>query len=271
MGFCVGSLGFYIELQCIRIISIQKYMNTLTNLPDLLGLHIGNPLGVTHLAMLIAIFVVVAVMAVFNHQIRYRDGGRFYPVLYTLFGVSLVAVFYYVFQADLPKVDGVACVGWYCRSSVVGMAWSVVGMVLTLWVSFQLFIATMQIVAQISVEAGMSLEEKRWKEWKWGLAIVLFCVSVTGIVFEINRTAGSWAFIIGAVITVAFVIFKIVRDTIYCHSFPWALLIGAAFLLGTVASMALFIELIHSCVYLIVFLVAFFSLAKARKKKPSKK
>ena len=59
MGFCVGSLGFYIELQCIRIISIQKYMNTLTNLPDLLGLHIGNPLGVTHLAMLIAIFVVV--------------------------------------------------------------------------------------------------------------------------------------------------------------------------------------------------------------------
>ena len=246
-------------------------MNTLTNLPDLLGLHIGNPLGVTHLAMLIAIFVVVAVMAVFNHQIRYRDGGRFYPVLYTLFGVSLVAVFYYVFQADLPKVDGVSCVGWYCRSSVVGMAWSVVGMVLTLWVSFQLFIATMQIVAQISVEAGMSLEEKRWKEWKWGLGIVLFGVAVAGIAFEINKNVGSWALFITALLTVAFVIFKIVRDTIYCGKFLWALLIGLVFLLGTAASMALFLEVIHACVYLVVFLVTFLSMAKARKKKPSKK
>ena len=221
--------------------------------------------------MLIAILVLVAVMAVFNHQIRYRDRARFYPVLYSLFGVSLLAVFYYVFQSDLPKVDGVPCIGWYCRSSVVGTGWAVLGMVLTLWVSFQLFIATMQIVAQLSVEAGMSLVEKRWKEWKWGLAIVLFCVSVTGIIFEINRNAGSWAFLVGSILTVAFVVFKIIRDTLYCGSFPWALLIGAAFLLGTVASMALFIELVHSCVYLIVFLVAFFSLDKARKKKPSRK
>lgn len=246
-------------------------MRTLTNLPDLLGLHIGNPLGIPPLAMLIAIFVVVAVMAVFNRQIRYRDGGRFYPVLYTLFGVSLLTVFYYVFQTDLPKLDGVPCIGWHCRSSIVGMTWAVVGTVLTLWVSFQLFIATMQIVAQLSVEAGMSLEEKRWKEWKWGLAIVLFVVSATGIVFAINRTTGSWVFLVGSILTVAFVIFKIVRDTIYCGNFLWALLIGATFLLGTVASMALFIEVVHACVYLIVFLVAFFSLAKARKKKPAKK
>lgn len=140
-------------------------MNTLTNLPDLLGLHIGNPLGLTPLAMLIIIFVVVGVMTAFNHQIRYRDGGRFYPVLYTLFGVSLVAVFYYVFQSDLPKIGDTACIGWHCRSSLVGgVAWAIVGIVATTLVSFGLFIATMQIVAQLSVEAGMSLEEKRWKE-----------------------------------------------------------------------------------------------------------
>ena len=247
-------------------------MSTLTNLPDLLGLHFGNPLGLTPLAMLIIIFVVVGVMTYFNHQIRYRDGGRYYPVLYTLFGVSLVAVFYYVFQADLPKIEDTACIGWHCRSSLVGgVAWAVVGIVLTSIVSFGLFIATMQIVAQVSVEAGMSLEEKRWKEWKWGLGIVLFGMAVTGIAFEINHNIGSWALLVTALATVAFVIFKIVRDTIYCHNFLWALLIGVVFLLGTAASMVLFLEVIHACVYLTIFLVAFLAMAKARKKKPAKK
>ena len=247
-------------------------MSTLTNLPDLLGLHFGNPLGLTPLAMLIIIFVVVGVMTYFNHQIRYRDGGRYYPVLYTLFGVSLVAVFYYVFQADLPKIEDTACIGWHCRSSLVGgVAWAVVGIVLTSLVSFGLFIATMQIVAQLSVEAGMSLEEKRWKEWKWGLGIVLFGMAVTGIAFEINQNIGSWALLVTALATVAFVIFKIVRDTIYCHNFLWALLIGVVFLLGTAASMVLFLEVIHACVYLTIFLVAFLAMAKARKKKPAKK
>lgn len=247
-------------------------MNTLTNLPDLLGLHIGNPLGLSPLAMLIIIFVVVSVMTVFNHQIRYRDGGRFYPVLYSLFGVSLLAVFYYVFQADLPKIGDKACIGWHCRSLLAGgTTWAIVGIALTTIVSFGLFIATMQIVAQLSVEAGMSLEEKRWKEWKWGLAIVLLGVSVAGIAFEIDHTVGSWALLVTALITVAFVIFKIVRDTLYCGNFLWALLIGVVFLLGTAASMALFLEVIHACVYLTIFLAAFLAMAKARKKKPAKK
>ena len=246
-------------------------MNTLSNLPDLLGLHFGNPLGLSPLAMLIIIFVVVSVMTVFNHQIRYNDGGRFYPTLYTLFGVALVAVFYYAFQADLPKLDDNACIGWHCRSSIVGLTWAIVGIALTIFASFCLFIATMQIVAQLSVEAGMSLEEKRWKEWKWGLAIVLFGISVAGIAFEINKTVGSWGLLVTSLLTVAFVIFKIVRDTLYCGNFLWALLIGIVFLLGTAASMMLFLEVTHACVYLIVFLVAFFAMAKARKKKPAKK
>ena len=201
-------------------------MNSLINLPDLLGLHIGNPLGLTPLAMLIIILVVVVVMDTFNHWIRYRNGDRYYPVLYTLFGVSLVAVFYYVFQADLPKIEENACIGWHCHSSLVGLVCAIVGIVMTTLVSFGLFIATMQIVAQLSVEAGMSLEEKRWKEWKWGLAMVLFGVAVTGVSFEVNKTVGGWALLVTALVTVAFVIFKIVRDTIYCGKFLWALLIG---------------------------------------------
>ena len=246
-------------------------MDKIANLPDLLGFHINNPLGLSPLAMLIVIFVVVSVMTVFNHFIRYRDKSQFYPVLYSLFGVSLLAVFYYVFQADLPIVDGHASIGWYCHSSLVGgIFWAVVGIILTTVVSFGLFIATMQIVAQVSVEAGMSLQEKRWKEWKWGLAIVLLGISVTGIGYEIDHTFGGWAFFITALVTLAFVVIKIVRDTLYCHNFLWALLIGVVFLLGATASMTLFLDVIHACVYLVAFLAAFMSMAKARKKKVKK-
>ena len=246
-------------------------MNNLTNFPDLLGLHIGNPLGISPLAMLVVIAVLVCVMSVFNHQIRYCDGARFYPVLYTFLGLSLLMSFYYIFQADLPFLDGKPCIGWHCRSSLAGgLVWAIVGMVLTTLVSFGIFIATMQTVAQVSVEAGMSLQEKRWKEWKWGLAIVLLGVCVTGIAYEFSHTFAGWALVVTAVLTVAFTIFKIVRDTIYCGNFLWALLIGVVFLLGTCASMTLFLEVIHACVFLVVFLAAFMAQAKARKKKPKK-
>lgn len=245
-------------------------MDKLTNLPDLLGFHFGNPLGLCPWVMLVIIYVLVSTMTLFNHQIRYRDGARFYPTLYTLFGVSLLVVFYYVFQADLPMFEGKPNIGWHCEVSQVGLFWAIVGIVLTTVVSFGIFIATMQIVAQVSVEAGMSLQEKRWKEWKWGLAIVLLGVCVTGITYEFNRPVAGWAMVVTAVLTVAFTIFKIVRDTINCGNFFWALLIGLVFLLGTAASMALFLSVIHACVYLVAFLAAFMAQAKARKKKPQK-
>lgn len=247
-------------------------MDKLTNLPDLLGLHICNPLGLSPLAMLIIIFVLVCMMTLFNHQVRYCGRDRFYPVLYTLFGLSLAVVFYYVFQADLPQVEGKPSIGWYCHAPLAGgIVWAIIGIILTTVVSFGIFIATMQIVAQVSVEAGMSLEEKRWKEWKWGLAIVLLGVCVAGITYEFNRTFAGWALLVTAVLTVGFTIFKIVRDTMYCGNFFWALLIGLVFLLGTVASMTLFLDVIHACVYLVLFLAAFMAQAKARKKTPKDK
>lgn len=246
-------------------------MDKITNLPDLLGLHIGNPLDLTPLAMLIIILVLVIAMSLFNYQIRFRDGARFYPALYILFGLSLLAVFYYLFQSDLPQVDGKPCIGWHCYTTQAGgLGWAILGIVLTALVSFGIFIATMQIVAQVSVEAGMSLKEKRWKEWKTGLAIVLAGICISGIGYAISRPFAGWALVATAVLTLAYVIFKIVRDTIYCGNFLWALLIGLIFLLGTAASMALYLDIIHSCVYLVVFLAVFMAQAKARKKKAKK-
>ena len=101
--------------------------------------------------------------------------------------------------------------------------------------------------------------------------MVLFGVAVTGVSFEVNKTVGGWALLVTALVTVAFVIFKIVRDTIYCGKFLWALLIGVVFLLGTAASMALFLEVIHACVYLTMFLIVFLSMAKAKKRKTADK
>lgn len=246
-------------------------MDKITNFPDLLGLHIGNPLGISPVVMLVVILVLVSVMSVFNYQIRFRDGARYYPALYTLFGFSLLATFYYVFQADLPMIGGKPSIGWYCHTSLVGgLFWAIVGVILTTLVSFGIFIATMQIVAQLSVEAGMSLEEKRWKEWKWGLGIVLMGVCIAGITYEFARTFSGWTLALTALLTVVFCLFKIVRDTIYCGKFFWALLIGLVFFLGTVASMTLFLDVIHACVYLVVFLAGFMAQAKARKKKPRK-
>ncbi len=243
-------------------------MDKLTNLPDLLGIHIGNPLGLSPLAMLIIIFVLVSTMTFFNHQVRYCGKDSYYPALYTLFGLSLLAVFYYVFQADLPQLEGKPCIGWYCHERLAGGIYlAILGSVLTAVTSFGIFIATMQIVAQVSVEAGMSLEQKRWKEWKWGLAIVLIGVCVTGITYEFARPVAGWMMVITVVLTVAFAIFKIVRDTMNCGNFLWALLIGLVFLLGTAASMTLFLDVIHACVYLVLFLAAFMAQAKARKKK----
>lgn len=243
-------------------------MDKIINLPELLGLHIGNPLGLSPVAMLIIILVLVTIMSGFNHFIRYREKSQFYPMLYAFFAASLLAVYYYIFQENLPGVDGHGYIGWHCRTAITGSLFlSIIGIVLTSLVSFGIFIATMQIVAQLSVEAGMSLQEKRWKEWKWGLAVVLFGVSIAGIGFEINKTFGGWALVLSSIATVVFVIVKIIRDTINCGNFLWALLIGIVFLLGSAASMALFLDVVHACVYLVIFIAAFLSGAKARKKK----
>ncbi|MBR3947110.1 MAG: hypothetical protein IKJ56_08450, partial [Bacteroidales bacterium] len=60
-----------------------------TNIPELLNLHRSNPLGINPLGLLIFIFIIAAFMELVNFQIRYRDKAKFYPILYTLFGITL--------------------------------------------------------------------------------------------------------------------------------------------------------------------------------------
>lgn len=246
-------------------------MKNVFNLPDMLGWHIGNPMGLSPIAMLVIIFVLVEVMQVFNYLIRHRDQPKYYPVLYTLFGLSVVSIFYYSFQANLPEVtEGVPCIGWFCYSSKVGLAWAIIGIICASHVAYGMLIAAMQITAQLSVEAKM-IEGKKWKVWKVGLAILLLGLAVSGISYAFNTTVGAWALAVTMVAVAIFCVVKEIIDTKRNGNACLSFLLGFAFFLGAVAAAIIITEVLHACVYIVVFLAAFFAQAKARKKKPAQK
>ncbi|MBQ2541810.1 MAG: hypothetical protein II554_00545 [Bacteroidales bacterium] len=143
----------------------------ITNIPELVNWHHSNPLGINPLGLLIFIFIIAAFMELVNFQIRYRDKAKFYPILYTLFGITLVSIYYYCFMADLPTVDRYGekpCIGWFCDYDVVGdWGLTILGLVGLVLVVYWMICAVMQVTAQMSVHAGLS-EGKKWKEWKWG-------------------------------------------------------------------------------------------------------
>lgn len=248
--------------------------DVITNIPDLLNLQHGNPLGISPIAQLIIIFVLVEVMAVFDFLIRKRDKAKFYPVLYTLLFLSFVAIYYYCFQADLPEVTiaGIEtpCIGWFCQHSYVGWGIAVFTLAALTHVVYELLCAIMQVAAQLSVEANM-IKGKKWKEWKIALGILLLGVSVIGVSSFISNTFAAWSLLILIIVLALFAIYKILIDSIRCHNPLWGILIGLTYFLGIIAILMLTIECIRGFIFLLAFFIAIFSLAKASKKKPGEK
>ena len=245
-------------------------MNNIANLPDMLGWHIGNPLGLGSIAMLFIILVLVETMSVFDYFIRHRDKPQFYPVLYSLFGVSLLAVFYYAFQADLPTIhNDVKCIGWFLYISKVGIVWAILGFVLAIHVCYGLLNAMMQITAQLSVEGNL-IEGKPWKEWKIEVFTMIIAALLTTVALFASYTASSWMLIVGEVAIVLFALYKIIADTVRSRKFGWSLLTGIVFLAGIEVCYMLTLECLRGCVFFIVLLAAFLTQAKARKKKAYK-
>lgn len=279
--------------------SFVEYLNTnspITNLPDLINLHHGNPLGISPLAQIIAIFVVVMVLAFFNYKIRYRDQSQYYPVLYALLGLSLVMIYYYCFQSTLPlqrmhgtvysPTDGLnamtgdvinpnaatggrPCIGWFCYPEIVGWPIAIVSLIVLAYVIFVLISACMQVAAQLSVEAHL-VEGKPWKEWKVAVFILLLGVLLTALLGFIGPRATTWTLFGFQIVLLLFVLYKIIADSIRCHNFWWGLLIGLTFYIGIVACMMLSLECLRGAIFFIVVLAAFLTNAKARKKKVSK-
>lgn len=247
----------------------------ITNIPELINLHHSNPLGFNIVGLLIFIFVITAIMALVNFQIRYRDKSKFYPILYTLFGIALVSIYYYCFMIDLPMVDRYGakpCIGWFCDYSVVGdWGLTILGLVLLVLVVYWMICAVMQVTAQMSVHAGLS-EGKKWKEWKWGTIVALAGLATSVIVYiaKASASACSWVLFGSQIAMLLFCLVKMVADCVRTKS-AWGVAIALVFFLGIEAVIMLSIECMYGALVFCVAILGVFATAKARKKKPKNK
>lgn len=251
--------------------------NPILNIPDLLNIHHDNPLGIPPVALLLFIFVVVEVMGFFNYKIRNKGKSEYYPVLYSLLAVSLIAIYYYCFQSGFPTIDiklpgqtvSKPVIGWFCQAEVVGWPIAIVSMIALAHVCYVLLCAVMQTTAQLTVEANM-IEGKKWKEWKALTLILLLGVLVIGVCSYITDfiIVSSWAILIELILMVVFVLAKIIADTIRMKNFKWGFLIGVTFFVGCIATMMLIIDCFRGLLFFLVIFMAFFSRVKASKKQP---
>ena len=253
-----------------------------TNLPELIGMHHNNPLGIPVAAQLIIILLLSATMFTVNQLISYRGKQKLYPVLYTLLGLTLVATYYYCFidssyLRTCSRIEGTgfysvdfeprAIIGWFCMPSIVGWGTAIVSLILITFVIYAILSATMQTVAELSVNGGMSLETKPWKEWKIAVFMMLIgTLATTAALFSSPKTS-SWLLIVTEILLIGFSIYKVIADTRRTQGFGWGLLIGTIYFVAIQASMMLTLECLRGCVFFIILLAAFLTQAKARKKK----
>ena len=279
--------------------SLIEYFNTnspITNIPDLLGLHHANPLGISPLVQILSILIVVEVMAVINYRIRYKGNSNLYPALYALLGIVLLMVYYYCFQSTLPlqrthatlyaPTEGLStmpadvlnpdatrggkpCIGWFCYPEIVGWPVAILSLVILSQVIFTILSACMQVAAQLSVEAKLT-EGKPWKEWKVAVYILLLGVLFTALAAFVGPRTTTWTLFGFQIVLFGVVIYKIVADSLRCHNLYWGLLIGLTFYIGIVACMMLSLECLRGAIFFVVVLFAVLTNAKARKKKVKK-
>ena len=249
--------------------------SAITNIPDLINLHHSNPLGVNPLGLLIFIFIMAALMELVNFHIRYRDRSKFYPILYTLFGITLISIYYYCFMSDLPIVNRWGekpCIGWFCDYDVVGdWGLTILGLVGLVLVVYWMICAVMQVTAEMSVHAGLS-EGKKWKEWKWGTVVALAGLGAIVIVYiaKASAAACSWVLLGSQIAMLLFCLVKLVLDCVRTKS-AWGVAIALVFFLGIEAVIMLSIECMYGAIVFCVAILGAFASAKARKKKPKNK
>ena len=249
--------------------------SAITNIPDLINLHHSNPLGVNPLGLLIFIFIMAALMELVNFHIRYRDRSKFYPILYTLFGITLISIYYYCFISDLPIVNRWGekpCIGWFCDYDVVGdWGLTILGLVGLVLVVYWMICAVMQVTAEMSVHAGLS-EGKKWKEWKWGTVVALAGLGASVIVYiaKASAAACSWVLLGSQIAMLLFCLVKLVLDCVRTKS-AWGVAIALVFFLGIEAVIMLSIECMYGALVFCVAILGAFASAKARKKKPKNK
>ncbi len=279
--FCTFASSKLLAINIKNIMNLVEYIaenapiTNLHELPGLIGLQHDNPIGLPLWLQLAIIFVLAEVMAFVNYRVRYKGDSSLYPLLYTLLGVTLLACGYYCFQCTFPEykvwndLDPRPFIGWFCMPSIVGWPLALLLLLLLTHVIFCIISTIMQTVAQLNVEASFT-ENKPWKEWKVGVFIMTVAALLTTVALFASYTTSSWLLIVGEVVIVLFVLYKIIADTVRSRKFGWSLLTGLVFFAGIEVCYMLTLECLRGCVIFIVILSALLSQAKARKKKAYK-
>ena len=262
-------------MSLVEYINENAPLTNLNELPGLMGFQHDNPIGLPSWVQLVIIFVLAEILGFVNWRVRHKGESEYYPLLYTLLGVTLLACGYYCFQCIFPEykvwpdLDPRPFIGWFCMPSIVGWPLALVLLVLLTHVIYNIISATMQTVAQLNVEAGFT-EGKPWKEWKIEVFIMTIGALLTVVALFASYTVSSWMLIVGEVAIVLFIIYKIIADTVRSRKFGWSLLTSLVFFVSVEVCYMLTIECLRGCVAFIVLLAAFLTQAKARKKKAYK-
>ena len=251
--------------------TLSDYINDnapMSNIPELLNLHHSNPLGLHPIAIPILLLVLAVAMRVVTLIINKNEHRNLYPLLYSLWWLSVAATYYYCFSGDLPLFEDVdlgrkeICIGWFCQRQVVGIGWSIVGVVLLSYVAYSMFNVLLHVIAHQSDR--MDLSEKQWREWNWIIVTMLLGASAAGIADDTAPITGIWIMIAYHVAVFLMVLVKLVVDTVRTRLFWRCLLSATCFLVVFEAITMLAIECIEGYIYLFLPIVALFVSADAR-------
>ena len=254
--------------------TLSDYINAnapMSNIPELLNLHHSNPLGLHPIAIPAFLLVVGIVLRIITFLINKEERRGLYPLLYSLWWVSVAATYYYCFSGDLPlfKDNDLGhteiCVGWFCQKQIVGLGWSLLGVALLSYVTYCMLNILFQVIAHQSDRMG--LNEKQWREWSWIVAAMLLGASAAGIADDFAPIAGIWIMIGYHVVVFLMTVAKLIVDTRRTHLFWRCLFSAACFLVVFEAITMLAIECIEGCIYLFIPIVGLFFNADFRYKK----
>lgn len=244
---------------------LSEYISTnapMSNIPALLGLHHSNPLGFKPLAFPIFLLVMGVVMSVIIYFIYKKGRRNLYSLIYALWGIALIATYYYCFSGDLPLFTDTdlgcseICIGWFCQRQIVGIGWSIAGVVLLSCVVYCLFGILLHFVAHQSDRIGLT--EKQWREWSWIIAVMLLGACIAGLADDFVPVTGIWIMIVYHVVIFILTLLKLIADIRRTNRLWPCLLTTVVFLVALEGTMMLAIECIEGYVYLFIPIVGLF-------------
>ena len=253
---------------------LSDYINAnapMSNLPELLGLHHGNPLGLHPIVVPIVLLVLAVAMNVTCRRIHHGGRDGLYPLLFALVGTAVACTYYYCFSDDLPLFldrdlhRREISVGWFCQRDIVGLGWSLAGELLLTYVVFCFMSALLLSVARLSDWMGM--EERQWMEWRYIVFWMILGASAAGVSDEFAPITGVWLMVVYQAVMVLMIFAKTVLDIVRTRNVVRPLWVGIFFFFGMEAVTMLAVECIEGNIYIFIPVVFIFTTVNIRYKK----